>query len=53
MRNSPYTRLQDLPVAFGDRWQLGQLLPCALSHLNLIRRWLSFRLVLLATWLQS
>lgn len=47
MRNSLYTRLQDLPVSFHDRWQSGQLLSRAVSDLNLIRRWLSFGLVLL------
>ncbi|MFU8946087.1 ABC transporter ATP-binding protein [Mycetocola zhadangensis] len=47
MRNSLYSKLQDLPVAFHDRWQSGQLLSRAVSDLNLIRRWLSFGLVLL------
>ncbi|GAB3616301.1 ABC transporter ATP-binding protein [Okibacterium endophyticum] len=47
MRNSLYKRLQDLPVAFHDRWQSGQLLSRAVHDLNLIRRWLSFGLVLL------
>lgn len=47
MRNSLYARLQDLPVAFHDRWQSGQLLSRAVSDLNLIRRWLSFGFVLL------
>ncbi len=47
MRNALYARLQDLPVAFHDRWQSGQLLSRAVSDLNLIRRWLSFGLVLL------
>ncbi len=47
MRGTLYARLQDLPVAFHDRWQSGQLLSRAMSDLNLIRRWLSFGLVLL------
>jgi ATP-binding cassette subfamily B protein len=47
MRNSLYATLQDLPVAFHDRWQSGQLLSRAVSDLNLIRRWLSFGFVLL------
>jgi ATP-binding cassette subfamily B protein len=47
MRNSLYTRLQDLPVTFHDRWPSGQLLSRAVSDLNLIRRWLSFGIVLL------
>ncbi|MCS5718268.1 ABC transporter ATP-binding protein/permease [Herbiconiux sp. CPCC 205763] len=47
MRNSLYAQLQDLPVSFHDRWPSGQLLSRAVSDLNLIRRWLSFGLVLL------
>ncbi|MGA1837521.1 ABC transporter ATP-binding protein [Herbiconiux sp. 11R-BC] len=47
MRNALYRQLQDLPVAFHDRWPSGQLLSRAVSDLNLIRRWLSFGLVLL------
>ncbi len=46
LRNSFYEKLQDLPVAFHDRWQSGQLLSRAMSDLNLIRRWLAFGLVL-------
>jgi ATP-binding cassette subfamily B protein len=47
MRNALYARLQDLPVGFHDRWPSGQLLSRAISDLNLIRRWISFGLVLL------
>ena len=47
MRNALYLRLQNLPVAFHDRWPSGQLLSRAISDLNLIRRWISFGLVLL------
>lgn len=47
MRTTLYTKLQDLPVAFHDKWQSGQLLSRAMSDLGLIRRWLSFGLVLL------
>ncbi|MGO3885841.1 MAG: ABC transporter ATP-binding protein [Mycetocola sp.] len=47
MRNTLYTHLQHLPVSFHDRWQSGQLLSRAVSDLSLIRRWLSFGLVLL------
>jgi len=47
MRNALYARLQDLPVTFHDRWPSGQLLSRAVSDLNLIRRWVSFGLVLL------
>ncbi len=46
MRGSLYRHLQDLPVAFHDRWPSGQLLSRAVSDLNLIRRWLSFGVVL-------
>ncbi|MCX7523316.1 ABC transporter ATP-binding protein [Microbacterium sp. STN6] len=48
MRNALYARLQDLPVNFHDRWPSGQLLSRAVSDLNLIRRWLSFGMVLFA-----
>lgn len=47
MRRTLYSKLQDLPVAFHDRWQSGQLLSRSMSDLGLIRRWLSFGLVLL------
>jgi ATP-binding cassette subfamily B protein len=47
MRNGMYKQLQDLPVSFHDRWPSGQLLSRAVSDLNLIRRWISFGLVLL------
>ena len=47
MRNALYAKLQDLPVSFHDRWPSGQLLSRAVSDLNLIRRWISFGIVLL------
>lgn len=47
MRNGLYRQLQELPVNFHDRWPSGQLLSRAVSDLNLIRRWLSFGMVLL------
>ncbi|HEY4225166.1 MAG TPA: ABC transporter ATP-binding protein [Pseudolysinimonas sp.] len=47
LRNTLYAKLQDLPVAFHDRWQSGQLLSRVMSDLSLIRRWLSFGIVLL------
>ena len=47
MRNGLYAKLQDLPVNFHDRWPSGQLLSRAISDLNLIRRWISFGMVLL------
>jgi len=46
MRNALYAKLQDLPVSFHDRWPSGQLLSRAVSDLGLIRRWISFGLVL-------
>ncbi|MFE4467443.1 ABC transporter ATP-binding protein [Leifsonia sp. NPDC056824] len=47
MRNALYEKLQDLPVSFHDKWPSGQLLSRAVSDLSLIRRWLSFGIVLL------
>ena len=47
MRNAFYNQLQDLPVGFHDRWPSGQLLSRMLSDLNLIRRWISFGIVLI------
>jgi ATP-binding cassette subfamily B protein len=47
LRTTLYAKLQDLPVAFHDRWASGQLLSRAMSDLGLIRRWLSFGFVLL------
>ncbi|RFA07281.1 ABC transporter [Subtercola boreus] len=47
MRNSLYDHLQELPVEFHDRWPSGQLLSRAVSDLNLIRRWLSFGVVII------
>lgn len=47
MRNGLYAQLQDLPVAFHDRWQSGQLLSRSMSDIGLIRRWLAFGIVLL------
>ena len=47
MRNAFYATLQDLPVGFHDRWPSGQLLSRVMSDLNLIRRWISFGIVLL------
>lgn len=47
MRTALFRKLQDLPVSFHDRWPSGQLLSRATQDLGLIRRWLSFGLVLL------
>ena len=46
LRRTLYAKLQDLPVSFHDRWPSGQLLSRATGDLSLIRRWLSFGLVL-------
>ncbi|MFC0680810.1 ABC transporter ATP-binding protein [Lysobacter korlensis] len=46
MRTELYAKLQDLSVSFHDRWPSGQLLSRIVSDLNLVRRWLSFGLVL-------
>jgi len=46
MRRALYAKLQDLPVAFHDKWPSGQLLSRATGDLSLIRRWLSFGIVL-------
>ncbi len=46
LRRSLYAKLQDLPISFHDRWPSGQLLSRATGDLSLIRRWLSFGLVL-------
>ena len=47
LRSTLYNKLQDLPVSFHDRWPSGQLLSRATQDLSLIRRWLSFGVVLL------
>lgn len=47
LRKSFYRQLQDLPINFHDRWGSGQLLSRAMSDLNLVRRWISFGIVLL------
>lgn len=47
LRRTLYAKLQDLPVAFHDKWPSGQLLSRASGDLSMIRRWLSFGLVLL------
>ena len=49
LRQTLYAKLQDLPVAFHDKWPSGQLLSRATGDLSLIRRWLSFGLVLLVS----
>lgn len=47
IRNAIYVHLLNLPVAFHDKWQSGQLLSRAHSDVSLIRRWMSFGLVML------
>lgn len=47
MRTSFYRHLQDLSVAFHDRWGSGQLLSRAMSDLNLVRRWMAFGAIML------
>lgn len=47
IRTAFYRRLQHLPVAFHDRWQSGQLLSRMMQDIGMLRRWLSFGLVLL------
>ncbi|MBT9606820.1 ABC transporter ATP-binding protein [Microbacterium sp.] len=47
LRQSFYSRLQRLPVAFHDRWQSGQLLSRMMQDISMLRRWLAFGLILL------
>ncbi len=45
MRMALFRHLQDLPVAFHDRWPGGQLLSRIMGDLGLLRRWLIFGLL--------
>lgn len=47
LRTSFYRHLQDLAVAFHDRWGSGQLLSRAMTDLNLMRRWMAFGAIML------
>ena len=47
IRQTFYSRLQRLPVAFHDRWQSGQLLSRMMQDISMLRRWIAFGLVLL------
>lgn len=47
MRGALYAKLQDLPVAFHDRWPSGQLLSRSMSDLSLIRRFIAFGFIYL------
>ncbi|QXQ09465.1 ABC transporter ATP-binding protein/permease [Paeniglutamicibacter sp. Y32M11] len=42
-----YAHLQQLPVAFHERWGSGQLLSRSMSDLSLLRRWLAFGALML------
>lgn len=42
MRMTLFRHLQDLPIAFHDRWPGGQLLSRIMGDLGLLRRWLIF-----------
>ena len=45
LRMALFRHLQDLPVAFHDRWPGGQLLSRIMGDLGLLRRWLIFGLL--------
>nr|WP_100350271.1 ABC transporter ATP-binding protein [Luteimicrobium subarcticum] len=47
LRTELFEHLQDLPVAFHDRWPGGQLLSRSMSDLGLLRRWIAFGMMLL------
>ncbi|MBL0705672.1 ABC transporter ATP-binding protein [Sinomonas cellulolyticus] len=47
MRVALYDHLQDLPVAFHDRWGSGQLLSRSIADLSFLRRWLAFGAIFL------
>jgi ATP-binding cassette subfamily B protein len=47
IRADLYRHLQRLPVAFHDRWQIGQLLSRLTTDLGVIRRFISFGLIFL------
>jgi ATP-binding cassette subfamily B protein len=47
MRMTMYGHLQDLPVAFHDRWGSGQLLSRSVADLGFLRRWLAFGAIFL------
>ncbi|WP_077488997.1 ABC transporter ATP-binding protein [Sinomonas mesophila] len=47
MRVAMYGHLQDLPVAFHDRWGSGQLLSRSVADLGFLRRWLAFGAIFL------
>ena len=47
LRQDIYAHLQNLPIAFHDQWQSGQLLSRVTTDLSAIRRFLSFGLIFL------
>ncbi|MDI2020250.1 ABC transporter ATP-binding protein [Paenarthrobacter nicotinovorans] len=47
MRVSLYGHLQQLTVAFHDRWGSGQLLSRAMTDLSFLRRWMAFGAIML------
>ncbi|CAB4904405.1 MAG: ATP-binding cassette domain-containing protein [Actinobacteria bacterium] len=47
MRKGIHNHLQQLPLAFHDKWQSGQLLSRAMSDISTVRRWISFGFVML------
>ena len=47
MRRGFYRHLQELSVAFHDRWGSGQLLSRSMTDLNLLRRWMAFGAIML------
>ena len=47
MRADLYRHLQQLPIAFHDQWQSGQLLSRAVSDLSTLRRFFAFALIFL------
>ncbi|WP_372342922.1 ABC transporter ATP-binding protein [Paeniglutamicibacter sp. ZC-3] len=47
MRVRLYGHLQQLPVAFHERWGSGQLLSRSMGDLSLLRRWLAFGAMML------
>lgn len=47
IRNQMYARLQVLPMSFHSQWQSGQLLSRIMNDLSMIRRLLSFGIVML------
>lgn len=47
LRIGLYRHLQQLPVAFHDKWGSGQLLSRSMADLGLLRRWLAFGSIML------